>query len=170
MSLKVVLHPDRVLSTPVQPVTKFDADLKKLAINMISTMWRKDGVGLAATQVGLSVSVCVIDITETKTAARAYINPNILEQSEPTTSHEGCLSIPGAFCDRPRFNKIKVQYQDLEGNLLEEEMTGLMAIVMQHEVDHLNGKLYFDIFGPVKKRLLIDKSRKHVKMLSRQKE
>ncbi len=170
MSLKVVLHPSSILSTPVQPITTFDEDLEKLAINMFSTMWRENGIGLAATQVGLSIALCVIDITETKTAAKAYVNPKILDRSEPTTSHEGCLSLPGAFSDRHRFNKIKVQYQDLVGVSHTEDLKGLMAIAMQHECDHLDGKLYIDIFGPVKKRMLVDRYKKHVKMLSRQKE
>ena len=168
--MQVVLYPNSVLSTPVTQVTQFDSALADLAKEMIQVMYEKKGIGLAATQVGISCALCVIDITESMTMSFAYVNPKIVHQEQEVSSHEGCLSVPGAYTDRPRYNKIRVEYQDLEGISHGEEMTGLMAIAMQHEVDHLNGKLFLDCFGPVKRRLLIDRYKKHVKMLSRQKD
>jgi peptide deformylase len=168
--MQVVLHPNKVLSTKTEPVMIFDEALADLSKKMLVVMYEKRGIGLAATQIGLSISLCVIDIVEPKGDPRVFVNPVITSQDNEVPSHEGCLSVPGSYADRPRFNTIKVQYQDLEGLSHEETMTGLMAIAMQHEVDHLNGKMFMDCFGPVKKRLVIDKYKKHVKQLSRQKD
>lgn len=169
--MEVVLHPNKVLSTPTKPITEFGTPyMFDLVTEMVKTMYEKQGVGLAAPQIGLDMAMCVIDVTETMTSPKAFFNPKIISQQHEISSHEGCLSVPGAYADRPRYNLIEVEYQDLDGKLHIEAMSGLMAIAMQHEVDHLNGKLFLDCFGPVKKRLLIDKYKKHIKQLSRQKD
>ena len=166
--MEVVLYPHSVLATKAMSVTEFGTTLVALSEDMFKVMYEKEGIGLAAPQVGMCLALCVIDVSNTRDKPKAYANPRVrLYSVDEVTSNEGCLSIPGAYCDRPRHKEIEVEYQDMAGVLRTERMTGLLAIAMQHEVDHLNGKLYIDCYGPVRRRMLLDKYRKHVKMLSR---
>lgn len=111
------------------------------------------GIGLAANQIGVSQAVCITDL-EPGQEPKAYINPEITESSDPISFDEACLSIPGVSEKTTRFNKVKVKYQNRFGEYVEEQLEGIKAIAIQHEVDHLNGKLYIDQLSRLKKQLL----------------
>ncbi len=147
-------HP--TLRKKAQPVTEFNEELKTLATNMVETMRFNEGIGLAANQVNVLQRIFVIDwqlIDEDK-EARAYVNPEILEREGSEIAEEGCLSIPNVHADVPRALRIRVRYQDLEGNRVEETLEGLPARVFQHELDHLNGVLFIDLISPIQKKLI----------------
>jgi peptide deformylase len=133
---------DPVLKTPSLPVTVFDQALRKLAADMLETMYNAPGVGLAGPQVGLSKRLFVFDDGETGPLFMA--NPELTGQEGEVTIDEGCLSVPGPFHPTPRFEKITCRGQDVEGDRFEMEGVGLLARIFQHETDHLDGTLYID--------------------------
>lgn len=138
---------DEVLTQKCQPVTKFDSALKILIDAMFETMAEADGVGLAAPQIGVNSRLFVIEIKGVE--KRAYINPQIIETSiETDTSEEGCLSIPGIWCEVQRPARVTVQAQDVEGKVFTVKADGLLARAIQHEYDHLNGVLFVDRLDP----------------------
>ena len=143
--LPIVQYPDPRLATKAEPVTVFDDALKQLAADMAETMYAAPGVGLAATQVGELIRMVVIDVSEDKNQLLTLINPVITERGdEQETGEEGCLSLPGIWEKVTRNTSITVQFMDLEGQQQEIHAEGLLAICIQHELDHLEGTVFID--------------------------
>ncbi|MBN2582101.1 MAG: peptide deformylase [Planctomycetes bacterium] len=139
--MTIVTYPNEVLSRKAQKVTSFDDQLRNIAQQMFETMYAGNGVGLAAPQVGLSMRLCVIHIPEDPHGELALVNPEIVHTEGRQTAEEGCLSFPGIFVNVQRAAKVRVRYQDLDGNPQEVEGEGLLARALQHEIDHLGGVL-----------------------------
>jgi peptide deformylase len=163
--LTILHHPDPRLREKAQPVTQFDDALQKLIDDMFETMYAAPGVGLAATQVGIPLRLAVMDCgTEDDQAdPRVMINPEIIETAEPETVDEGCLSVPGVSDRVTRFIRTRVRALDRNGQSYELEAEGLMAQCVQHEIDHLDGKLYIDRLSTIKRERLLKRQRKAVK-------
>lgn len=144
--LKITTYGNPVLRMKVKPVAKIDAGLKKLAKDMLETMHKADGIGLAAPQIGKSISIFVTDISHIQEDAKpmVFLNIEILESFGSSPYNEGCLSIPGVSGEVIRPEKIKIRYTDLTGQRHEGMADGVLARVIQHETDHLNGKLFID--------------------------
>lgn len=158
MAIRTILHyPDKRLRNPGQPVTEFGPELAKLVEDMAETMYAAPGVGLAATQIGEPVRVFVIDIAtgeDEPSELRVFVNPEILERRGEQTWEEGCLSFPGVHEDVDRAEYVKVRALDEHGQSFELEADGLLAVAIQHENDHLDGKLMIDHLGLIRKRLV----------------
>jgi peptide deformylase len=159
--LQILHHPDPRLREKAQPVERFDAALQRLIDDMFETMYAAPGVGLAATQVGIAQRVAVMDcaVEEGKREPLVVINPEILEPAEPEEVEEGCLSVPGVRDKLKRYKRLKLRAQDGQGKPYELEAEGLLAQCIQHEVDHLNGKLYIDYLSSLKRERLMKKMR-----------
>jgi peptide deformylase len=160
--LRIRKYGDPVLRKKASPITEIDEAIRELAEDMIETMQDAEGVGLAAPQVGESLRLFVVDIgvIEEDGLPRAFVNAEILSASGEERLEEGCLSIPGITEDVVRPSQIKVRYTTLDGETVEEECEGLLARVIQHEVDHLNGVFFIDRISPMKRRLLEKRLRK----------
>ncbi len=150
--LSVLEFPDPRLRTVAKPVTEVDAKVRTLVDDMFATMYEEHGVGLAATQVDAHQRVIVIDISEDKKSPICLINPQLVEQSGEEESDEGCLSVPGIFEPVKRAEKVKVSALNQQGESFELEADGLLAICIQHEMDHLLGKLFVDYLSPLKRQ------------------
>jgi peptide deformylase len=162
--LTILEFPDTRLRTRAQPVTDFDSALKQLAADMLETMYEAPGIGLAATQVNVHKQLIVLDVSEEKDQPLILINPKIVEHEGSQTYQEGCLSVPGIFADVDRAERIRVEAQDTGGKAFTLEADGLLAICIQHEMDHLIGKLFVDYLSPLKRELVrkkLDKARRH---------
>ena len=148
-----------VLRKTAVDVSDFNHDLKKITTNMLDTMYKFNGIGLAAPQVDISKRIIVTDISpvEHDYHSMVFINPEIIESSGEKIYEEGCLSIPGVNEDILRPEKIFIQYQDIDGNEKTAAFESWMARVLQHEIDHLNGILFIDYLSPVKKKLLLNR-------------
>ena len=144
--LKITTYGNPVLRKKVSPVKKVDATLKKLAGNMLETMRHADGIGLAAPQIGKSISLFVVDTSPIEEGSQPmiFLNIEILENHGSAPYNEGCLSIPGVMGEVMRPDRIKIRYMDLSGKIHEGMADGILARVIQHETDHLNGKLFID--------------------------
>jgi len=164
MSILTILEfPDPRLRTRAAPVAVFDAALKQLVADMFETMYAANGVGLAATQVNVHQRVLVADMSEDRDRPLALINPEIVEKDGSQVYQEGCLSFPGIYADVTRALKVKVQAQDVDGQNILVEAEGPLAVCIQHEMDHLAGKVFVDYLSPLKRSLLLkrlDKQRK----------
>lgn len=159
----ILIHPDPRLKKLCPPVTAFDSDLARLADDMLTTMYDAPGIGLAAPQVGVMQRVLVMDCMKAPEAPRpmVLINPRITWSSdERNTYEEGCLSIPDQYADVTRPAAVRVEWQDLTGVRQEEQFSGLWATCVQHEIDHLDGKLFIDYLGPIKRQLITRKMEK----------
>ncbi|MFK7985677.1 MAG: peptide deformylase [Sandaracinaceae bacterium] len=158
MAIRTILHyPDKRLRNPGQPVTDFGPELTKLVEDMAETMYAAPGVGLAATQIGEPVRVFVIDIAtgeDDPSELRVFVNPEIVERRGEQTWEEGCLSFPGVHEDVDRAEYVRVKALDENGTPFELEADGLLAVAIQHENDHLDGKLMIDHLGLIRKRLV----------------
>lgn len=165
MSLLTILEfPDPRLRTRAQPVTEFGPALKRLVADMFETMYAAPGIGLAATQVDIHRQLLVIDISDTKDQPLVLINPRIVAREGSQTYQEGCLSVPGIYADVDRADRVRVEAQDVDGRALEIEADGLLAVCIQHEMDHLAGKLFVDYLSPLKRELVrkkLEKQRRH---------
>lgn len=158
MTLLQVLHyPDKRLSKVAKPVTNVNDAIRSLLNDMFETMYAADGIGLAATQVDIHQRLIVIDVSEHHRQRLVLINPELLDKSGETSINEGCLSIPGQHCFVPRAAKVIVRALDSNGNSFELEAKDLLAICIQHEMDHLVGKLLVDYLSPLKRQLLRQK-------------
>jgi peptide deformylase len=145
MALRSILeYPDPRLRTRAQPVTVFDAALGTLVEDMLETMYAAPGIGLAATQVDVHKRLVVIDLSDERNAPLVLINPEITERAGEAKTEEGCLSVPGIFDEIKRATRIRLRSQDRNGLLSETEYTDLHAVCIQHEMDHLEGKLFVD--------------------------
>ncbi len=161
MSILTILEfPDRRLRTKARDVTVFDRSVTDLVEDMIETMYDYKGVGLAATQVNIHQRVIVIDTSEEKNSPLCLINPEILEKDGVEESEEGCLSVPGFFELVTRAEHIKLKARDKHGKPFEMEAGELLAVCIQHEIDHLDGKLFVDYLSPLKRRRIKSKLEK----------
>jgi len=163
MIYPIVKFGDPVLERPTEPITEFDTpELNKLVEAMFESMYEAHGVGLAAPQIGISKRIAVIDVTfkEDPNAKLVLINPEIIELNGKISESEGCLSIPEFRENVTRAVKAKVRAQDAKGNFWEKEGEGLLARAFQHEIDHLNGKLYIHRISALKRDLMKRKIRK----------
>lgn len=151
---EIVEFPDPRLRTKAQPVTVFDAALRQLVADMFETMYEAPGIGLAATQIDVHKQLLVLDVSEDKNAPLVIINPRIVESEGKQTYQEGCLSVPGIFADVERADRIRVEAHDVDGKPQVIEADGLLAVCIQHEMDHLAGKLFVDYLSPLKRELV----------------
>jgi len=158
--LTILEYPDPRLRTIAQPVTVFDAALKRLVADLYETMYAAPGIGLAASQVDVHRCLLVADVSEDKDDPRVLVNPRILEREGTQVCQEGCLSLPGIFADVERADRIVVQAQDPDGVAFTLETDGLLAVCIQHEMDHLEGKLFVDYLSPLKRGMVRKKLEK----------
>jgi peptide deformylase len=150
--LPILCYPDPRLHTVAQPVQAVDARIRALVADMLATMYDANGIGLAATQVDVHERVIVIDVSEERNVPMVLINPEILWASEETqVGDEGCLSVPGIYDGVERSTAIKVRALDGEGQSREIEAEGLLAVCIQHEMDHLLGKVFVEYLSPLKR-------------------
>jgi peptide deformylase len=150
--LTILSYPDPRLHTVAKPVAVVDDRIRTLAADMIETMYESKGVGLAATQVNVHERVVVMDVSEEHNQPLVMINPELLWKSdERIKGEEGCLSVPGVFDNVERAAHIKIQALDAQGEMQTYEADGLMAVCIQHEMDHLNGKLFVDYLSTLKR-------------------
>ena len=161
--LEILEFPDPRLRTRAQPVDTFDPALKQLVADMFETMYAAPGVGLAATQVDVHRQVLVMDMSEERDQPMALINARILESSGEQVYQEGCLSFPGIFADVTRALRVKVAFQDVDGQAIEREFEGPLAVCVQHEMDHLQGKVFVDHLSALKRSLLLKRLEKRRK-------
>ena len=157
--LQVHEFPDPILQQHAMPVTVFDDKLCQLAADMLETMYEERGIGLAANQVAVLKQIVVVDVMagdedHGQRKPQVLVNPKIVAASGETAIEEGCLSVPEFRAEVPRAEKIKVEYQDLEGQPQTLEADGLLAICLQHEFDHLRGRLFIDYLPPLKQRMV----------------
>ena len=161
--LPILEFPDPRLRTKAVPVDTVDASIRKLIDDMFETMYAAPGIGLAATQVNIHKRVIVIDVTEDRSKPLALINPLIVSREGTEETEEGCLSVPGIYDKVTRAEKIRVRTLDRSGNEVEIDADGLLAVCIQHEMDHLEGKLFVDYLSELKRtriRKKLEKERK----------
>ena len=158
--LHVLKYPDKRLRKIAQPVTEFDGKLKKIVDDMFETMYDDDGAGLAATQVNIHQRIVVMDKFDAGQQPMVLINHEIVHQEGKQKSTEGCLSVPGIWVDVERAAKVVVKAYDVAGKQFEFEATERLAVCVQHELDHLNGKLLLDRLSPLKRKMAIKKLEK----------
>lgn len=157
MAIRKILHyPDKRLRIPGKPVTEFGPELSQLIDDMAETMYAAPGVGLAATQIGVDQQLFIIDIShdDEPSELRVFINPELVRLEGKIDWEEGCLSFPGEHHDVTRAERVKVRAQDRHGEWFELDTDGLLAIAVQHENDHLLGKLMIDHLSPLKRRIV----------------
>jgi peptide deformylase len=158
--LDVLRFPDERLRTIAAPVETITPELQQIVDDMFETMYAEEGIGLAATQVDIHQRIIVIDVSENREDQLVLINPEILEQSGSTGIEEGCLSVPGSRALVPRAEWVKVRALDRNGKPFELEADDLLAICIQHEMDHLVGKLFVDYLSPLKRQRIRQKLEK----------
>ncbi|HEU0077333.1 MAG TPA: peptide deformylase [Longimicrobiaceae bacterium] len=159
--LNIEMLGSEVLRIPAEEVAEVDDDLRRLIGDMFETMYRAEGVGLAAPQVGISRRVIVVDVHDDEVKPFALVNPRVVESSKETEKgEEGCLSIPGLSAAVERPAHVVVEGLDRDGNPLRVEGGGLLARCLQHEIDHLDGVLFIDRVGPLKRKMLLQKWKK----------
>ena len=161
--LTILEFPDPRLRTRAQPVEHVDDELRRLIDDMFETMYAAPGIGLAATQVNVHKRVLVIDISETRDQPLALINPEVIQRQGIEETEEGCLSVPGIYDKVTRAERIRVRALDRDGKSIEMDADGLLAVCIQHEIDHLDGKLFVDYLSELKRtriRKKLEKERK----------
>ena len=161
----IVLYPDPVLLTPTERVEAIDDEIKTLVHDMVETMYAAPGIGLAANQVGVGKRVCVVDLSvgETPGDLRVFINPRVVETAGSEIAEEGCLSFPDVHIDVERPFTATVEAEDLEGRTFRVSAEGLLARAMQHEIEHLDGRVFLMNLSPLKRELLKRQIRKRIK-------
>jgi peptide deformylase len=160
--LPILHHPDPRLRRKTPPVQRFDQELQRLIDDMFETMYAAPGVGLAANQVGVQLRLAVMDCSEEHDQPRVMINPELLLTEDPQEVEEGCLSVPEIRDKIRRYNRLKLRALDRNGQPYELEAEGLMAQCIQHEIDHLDGKLYIDYLSSLKRERIRKKLQKAV--------
>ncbi|PXX44795.1 peptide deformylase [Undibacterium pigrum] len=159
--LNILRYPDARLHKVAKPVTQFDERLKTLIADMAATMYDAPGVGLAASQVDVHEQLVVIDVSETNDQLQVFINPEILWESEERKVYdEGCLSVPGIYDGVERPAEVKVRALDADGKPFEIHATDLLAVCIQHEMDHLKGKVFVEYLSPMKRNRIKTKLQK----------
>ena len=173
MKRPILLHPDPRLKKRAEPVTDLSDELRLLADDMLATMYGAPGIGLAAPQVGVGTRLIVLDCEKGEDAVPrplAMFNPEVLAVSDAlSTYEEGCLSIPDIYADVERPSEVTVSWLDRNGKLQEETFAGLWATCVQHEIDHLEGKLFIDYLRPLKRQMITRKMTKLKRELAREK-
>lgn len=166
--LKILHVPDPRLKITAQPIEKVDASIARLMDDMLETMYVKQGVGLAATQVGVNQRVIVVDGSETdKPEPLKLANPELLWRSQESKEvSEGCLSVPEQYAEVNRFTRVKFRYLDEHNQTVEREAGGLLAHVIQHEIDHLNGVLFLEHLSALKRQMLLRRALKVAKSMA----
>jgi peptide deformylase len=149
--LPILEFPDPRLRTRAAPVQQFDAALKQLIADMLQTMYAAPGIGLAATQVNVHRALLVMDVSSENNEPQIYINPQIVTRDGVEVSEEGCLSVPNIFEEVERSARVRVRAQDSDGQPFERDLEGLAAVCLQHEMDHLAGKLFVDYLSGLKR-------------------
>lgn len=165
--LEVLTFPDERLRTKAKPVEDVNDDIKTLVKNMFETMKDEKGIGLAATQVNVHKRVVVMDVSEEQNEPYVFINPIIVEKDGSTISEEGCLSVPNNYAKVDRAEKVKVEALNEKGETFTLEAEGLLAICIQHELDHLEGKLFVDYLSPLKRDRIKKKLEKEARIAAR---
>jgi peptide deformylase len=161
--LNIIEFPDPRLRIRAEPVRVFDAALKKFVADMFETMYAANGVGLAATQVAVSQQVLVADMSDERNQPLALINPQIVEKTGSQVYQEGCLSFPGIYADVTRALKVKVKAHDVDGKEVLLDIEGPLAVCIQHEMDHLEGKVFVDYLSSLKRTMLLKRMEKQRK-------
>ena len=162
---KVVYLPNPVLRQVGKPVEVFDEKLHALIDDMFETMYHTKGVGLAAPQIGISLQLAVVDVIGDQTQQFVLANPKIVTSEGQKEYQEGCLSVPGAYENVVRADKVTIQAQDRFGQVYEMTADGLLGECFQHEIDHLNGKLFIDLLSPLKKSMARRRMDKYLRSL-----
>ena len=165
-TLPILEYPDPRLKKVATPVAAVTADVRRLVRDLAETMYSAPGVGLAATQVNVHKRVLVIDISDTKDQLRVFINPELLMTEGEAECEEGCLSVPGYYDKVTRAERIRVRAQDENGETFELSADGLLAVCIQHEMDHLEGKVFVEYLSPLKRARLAAKLRKKQRLAS----
>lgn len=161
--LEVLKAPNEKLTVQATKISNIDA-VQGLIDDMLDTMYdTPDGIGLAATQVGRSEAIIIIDISKARNEPLILINPEVISGENTEKGQEGCLSVPGYYADVERFTQVKVQGIDREGKEVTIETDDFLAIVLQHEIDHLKGKLFIDYLSPLKRKMALKKVNKTLK-------
>ncbi|CAQ82549.1 MULTISPECIES: peptide deformylase [Photorhabdus] len=160
-TLEILTIPDERLRQKCVEVTNVEA-IQGLIDDMLDTMYSTDnGIGLAAPQVGRKEAVIIIDISATRDEPLILVNPKIVEKDRSVIGQEGCLSVPGYYADVERFEKVKVEALNRHGETITVESEDFLAIVMQHEIDHLHGKIFIDYLSPLKRQMALKKIKKY---------
>ncbi len=170
MPLRTILrYPDPRLHKIAKPVTVFDDRLRQLVADMAETMYEAPGIGLAATQIDVHEQVIVIDVSDTRDQLQVLINPEILWSSEERRVYdEGCLSVPGIFDGVERPSQVRIRALDVNGAATEFEADGLLAVCVQHEMDHLRGKVFVEYLSPLKRNRIKSKLQKEERELKKE--
>ena len=158
--LDILEFPDPRLRTRARPVTVFDERLRQLAADMLETMYAANGIGLAATQVNVHQRLFVTDISDERDRPQVLVNPRIVDKRGEQVYQEGCLSFPGIYADVQRAGWIRAEAEDLDGHTFTLEAEGLMAVCIQHELDHLDGKVFVDYLSTLKRSMLLRRMEK----------
>lgn len=157
---KIIYYPDPRLLKPCEAIESITPELRALIDEMFTVMYEANGVGLAAPQIGISKQLAVIDVSESKNEQLCIINPSIIETRGVIRMMEGCLSVPGTYEEVERPEWIKVKAMDQFGKIIEIEAEGVLAECLQHEIEHLAGKLYLDKLSQLKRKRVIEKMKK----------
>ena len=168
--LKILKFPDPRLTRVAKVVETFDESIKKLADDMLETMYAAHGIGLAATQVNVHKRLLVLDVSEAQDQPRVYINPEIMDRQGEQVHEEGCLSVPGIYSNIKRADSITLKAFDVGGEVFEEQLEGLHAVCVQHEMDHLVGRLFVDYLSPLKRNMVRKKLEKQRKVAAQEAE
>lgn len=164
MIRRILHHPDERLRRKAEPVHEVTDEIRVLIADMAETMYSAPGIGLAAIQIGVARRVVVIDLSEERNQLQAFINPEIYETEGEQIMEEGCLSVPGIFEPVTRAGHVKVRALDAQGRPFELEAGGLLASCIQHEIDHLDGKLFVDRLSRLKQQRIRKKLEKHQRL------
>jgi peptide deformylase len=149
--LEILKFPDPRLRNHAKPVERVDDQVRRLADDMLETMYDAPGIGLAATQVGVARQLIVVDVSEERDRPLVLINPEVVEAEGEEEMEEGCLSVPGFYEKVKRAERVKIRALDRDGQALELELDGLLAVCVQHEIDHLHGRLFVDYLSKLKR-------------------
>jgi peptide deformylase len=158
--LNILHYPDPRLRHVARPVEAVDDQVRRLVADMLETMYAAPGIGLAATQVNIGQRIVTIDISEERNRPLALINPEIIERQGDEEMEEGCLSVPGVYESVRRAERVRVRALDRDGKAFELEASGLLAVCIQHELDHLDGKLFVDHLSPLKRQRIRKRAEK----------
>jgi peptide deformylase len=158
--LKILRYPDKRLYTVAKPVETVDESIRQLAADMAETMYAAPGIGLAATQVDRHIQMILVDVSEKRDDLKVFVNPQILEQRGEAEREEGCLSVPGIYDKVKRAEWVRVRALNLQGEPFEMEVDGLLGVCVQHEIDHLKGKVFVDYLSRLKQDRIKQKLKK----------
>jgi peptide deformylase len=166
--LEILKFPDPRLRNRAKPVEKVDDALRQLADDMLETMYQAPGIGLAATQVGVAKQLIVVDVSEEKNQPLVLVNPEVVAWEGEEEMEEGCLSVPGFYEKVKRAEKVTVRALDLQGEPVEMDLDGLLSVCVQHEIDHLHGKLFVDHISRLKRERIRKKLEKEARAAAAQ--